>query len=59
MSAGLYTMLITKEALITHTFTLGGWYAAFPVGTAFLFSFIHGAFASNFLTVLGLEPKKS
>jgi hypothetical protein len=59
LSAAAYTMLITKEALITNTFTLGGWYAALPVGTAFAFSFIHGAFASNFLSVLGLEPKKS
>lgn len=58
-SIGMYTMLFSNEALVTDTFTLGGWYAAFPVGAAFAFSFIHGAFASNFLSVLGLEPKKS
>jgi len=59
MSLGMYLMLFTNEALVTNTYTLGGWYAALPVGTAFAFSFIHGAFASNFLGVLGLEPKKS
>lgn len=59
MSLGAYALLFSNEALVTNTFTLGGWYAALPVGTAFAFSFIHGAFASNFLSVLGLEPKKS
>lgn len=59
MSLGAYFLLFANEALVTNTFTLGGWYAALPVGTAFAFSFLHGAFASNFLDVLGLEPKKS
>ncbi|MFT5698507.1 MAG: hypothetical protein ACI8ZB_001362 [Desulforhopalus sp.] len=59
LSLGAYGLLFTNEALVTNTFTLGGWYAALPVGAAFAFSFIHGAFASNFLSVLGLEPKKS
>lgn len=59
LSLGAYSLLLSKEALVTNTYTLGGWYAALPVGTAFAFSFIHGAFASNFLSVLGLEPKKS
>lgn len=58
-SLGMYTFLFSNEALVTNTFTLGGWHAVFPVGAAFAFSFIHGAFASNFLSVLGLEPKKS
>ena len=59
MSLGAYGLLLSNMKLVTDTFTLGGWYAALPVGTAFLFSFVHGAFASNFLSVLGLEPKKS
>lgn len=59
MSLGAYLLLFSNEALVTNTYTLGGWYAALPVGTAFAFSFMHGAFASNFLDVLGLEPKKS
>lgn len=59
LSLGAYSLLLSNEALITNTFTLGGWYAALPVGTAFAFSFIHGAFASNLLSVFGLEPKKA
>jgi hypothetical protein len=30
----------------------------YPVGAAFFFSFIHGAFASNLLSSIGLEAKK-
>ena len=59
LSLGAYLYLFSNEALVTNTYTLGGWYAALPVGTAFAFSFMHGAFASNLLSVLGLEPKKS
>ena len=58
ISISAYVLLFQNEKLITETFTMGGWYAVFPVGTAFLFSFVHGAFASNLLTVLGLEAKK-
>jgi len=58
MSAAAYLFLFSNETLVTQTFTLGGWHAAFPVMTAFLFSFVHGAFASNLLSVIGLEAKK-
>ncbi|SDO64195.1 hypothetical protein [Desulforhopalus singaporensis] len=58
ISASAYYLLFSNEALVTNTYTLGGWHALFPVLTAFFFSFIHGAFASNFLSVLGLEAKK-
>ena len=53
-----YLLLFKNESLVTNTFTMGGWHAVFPVGAAFFFSFIHGAFASNLLSVLGLEAKK-
>ncbi len=59
MSLGAYALLLSNMKIVTDTFTLGGWYGALPVGTAFLFSFVHGAFASNLLSVLGLEPKKA
>lgn len=58
MSVAAYLFLFANESMVTQTFTLGGWYAAFPVLTAFFFSFVHGAFASNLLSVLGLEAKK-
>lgn len=58
ISLSAYILLFRNETLVTHTFTMGGWHAVFPVGAAFFFSFIHGAFAGNLLSVLGLEAKK-
>jgi hypothetical protein len=58
ISATSYFYLMSHQGLVTDTFTKGGWYAAFPILAAFFFSFIHGAFASNFLSVLGIEAKK-
>ncbi|HCC54192.1 MAG TPA: hypothetical protein DEQ20_04590 [Desulfobulbaceae bacterium] len=53
-----YILLFTNEKLVTDIFTMGGWRWMYPVGAAFFFSFIHGAFASNLLSALGLEAKK-
>ncbi|HSH12597.1 MAG TPA: hypothetical protein VLA15_02575 [Desulfurivibrionaceae bacterium] len=50
--------LFSNEALVTDVFTRGGVYAIWPLATVMFFSFIHGAFGSNLLTVLGLEAKK-
>ncbi|MBU0965696.1 MAG: hypothetical protein KKA54_04870 [Proteobacteria bacterium] len=58
ISISCYVLLFGNEKLVTETFTRGGIYTLLPVGAAFLFSFIHGAFASNLLSVLGLEAKK-
>lgn len=58
VSLSAYVLLFSNESLVTETFTKGGVYTLFPVGAAFLFSFVHGAFASNLLSVLGLEAKK-
>lgn len=58
ISISLYAVLLMNESKVTELFTNGGWYAILPVGSAFLFSFIHGAFASNLLSALGIEAKK-
>jgi hypothetical protein len=58
ISLSAYYMLFTNEKLVTEIFTMGGWRWVYPVGAAFFFSFIHGAFASNLLSTLGLEAKK-
>jgi hypothetical protein len=50
--------LFSNEELVTDVFTRGGVYAIWPLATVMFFSFIHGAFGSNLLTVLGLEAKK-
>ena len=58
VSLTAYLVLFTRQDQVTGLFTMGGWYALFPVGTALFFSFVHGAFASNLLNVLNLEAKK-
>jgi hypothetical protein len=58
MSIGLYVALFRYQGWVTDTFTKGGIYTAWPILTAFVFSFIHGAFASNLLSFLGIEAKK-
>ena len=58
ISLSAYVILFKNERLVTETFTMGGWSTVYPVATAFFFSFIHGAFASNLLSVLNLEAKK-
>jgi hypothetical protein len=59
ISISSYVLLFSNEEWVTDTFTKGGYYAVFPIITAFWFSFMHGAFGSNLLSVLGLEAKKS
>ena len=53
-----YFALMKNQGWVSEEFTMGGWHAAYPVITAIIFSFIHGAFASNMLSVLGIEAKK-
>ncbi len=58
ISISAYILLFSNEKLITEIFTMGGWRWVYPVGAAFFFSFIHGTFASNLLSSLGIEAKK-
>jgi hypothetical protein len=58
-TVGLYTALFANEAAVTDLYTRGSFYAALPVLTAFAFSIVHGAFASQCLEALGITAKKS
>lgn len=58
LSIGCYVGLFSNKAIVMDYFTRGGKYAGLVILTAFVFSFIHGAFASNTLEVLGLEAAK-
>ncbi len=58
LSLAGYLALMKNQGWVSEEFTMGGWHAAYPVVTAIIFSFIHGAFASNLLSVLGIEAKK-
>ena len=53
-----YIALVSNQELVMDKFTMGGWYTVLPVGAALAFSFIHGAFSSDLLSVLGLAAKK-
>jgi len=57
ISIASYLVLFKNSTLVMDQFTRGGAYAALPVITAFFFSFMHGAFASNVLDVIGLQAK--
>ena len=58
VSIVMYGLLLSKQDLINSTFAKGSWYALLPIITAFLFSFVHGAFTGHFWTVLGIEAAK-
>jgi nucleotide-binding universal stress UspA family protein len=57
-AAGLYAAVFLNSGTIMRYFTRGGWYAALPIATVFIFSFVHGAFASNVWSLLGIEATK-
>jgi hypothetical protein len=58
LSIALYAVLLTNQDLVNSTFGKGGMYALLPIVTAFVFSFIHGAFTGDFWTVLGIEAAR-
>lgn len=58
LSIASYIFLFMNAEFVMENFTRGGTSAALPVATALYFSFLHGAFASNVLDVLGIEAKK-
>jgi hypothetical protein len=58
VSVVLYSILLTKQDVVTSYFGKGGLYAILPIATALIFSIIHGSFTGNFWTVLGIEASK-
>ncbi len=59
VSIASYIYFFTNLDLVTDYYTRGGYYAMFPILTAFYFSFVHGTFASSVISILGLQPAKS
>jgi len=55
VTAILYAAVFAKADMVLQLFTRGGLYAALPIASVFVFSFAHGAFASNLWSVLGIE----
>ncbi len=58
ISAALYAAVFTNAGYVAEVFSRGGYYAALPIATVFVFSFAHGIFASNLWSVLGIEAVK-
>lgn len=58
VSLALYAAVFMNAGAVMQLFTKGGIYAALPIVTVFVFSFAHGAFASNFWSLLGIEAMK-
>jgi hypothetical protein len=58
MSAVLCAAAFMHADTLTQTFSRGGWYAALPIASVLVFSFVHGAFANNLWTALGIEALK-
>lgn len=58
VSAGLYILLYFYEREILASFTrTDGFYPLLPVVAAFLFSFVHGAFAGYCWEALGVTAR--
>lgn len=59
-TAALYAAVFTNTGSIMGYFTRGGWYAALPLATVFVFSFVHGAFSHHVWEMLGIQaPRKT
>lgn len=58
LSIGAYALVFANADTVTHYFTQGKWYAALPIITVFIFSYLHGSFANYALSAVGLEAKK-
>ena len=53
-----YVLIFKNQETVTDLTTKSGYFIMLPIVAAFYFSFIHGAFASTTLSVLGIEAKK-
>jgi hypothetical protein len=58
LTAVLYAAVFLNGGTVMNFFTRGGWYAALPITTVFIFSFAHGAFANYLWSALGIEAGK-
>jgi hypothetical protein len=58
LSIALYAALFTNETYVREVWAKGGVHVILPIATVFVFSFIHGSFANNLMSSLGIEAKK-
>ncbi|GAB6124719.1 hypothetical protein [Humidesulfovibrio idahonensis] len=57
VSAAMFTLAFQHADAFTELCARGGMYAAMPIGAVLLVSYVHGGFASNLWTALGITAK--
>lgn len=57
-SAALFGTIFHFANPITELFSRGGMYAALPIATVFAVSYVHGGFAANLWSALGIEARR-
>lgn len=57
-SAAIYGAVFQFASPITEMFSRGGFYAAMPIASVFLVSYVHGSFASHMWTALGINARQ-
>lgn len=57
-TAALYAAVFLNADTVMHYFTRGGWFAALPVATVFLISYVHGTFSHNVWEVMGIRAPR-
>lgn len=58
LSAALYAGVFAFADTIAAHFAQGSYWAAGPIATVFLFSYIHGEFTGSLWSVLGIEATR-
>ena len=58
LSAAFCAAAFSRSDTIAQVCSRGGWYAALPIATVMVFSFVHGTFAHNLWSALGIEAFK-
>lgn len=56
-SAAVYAGAFHDSNAFVDLCSRGGFYTALPIATVFLVSYVHGGFASNLWTALGINAK--
>lgn len=58
LAAACYAVVFTHTETVMQYYTRGGVFAALPIATVLLFSFVHGSFAHSLWSLLGIEAMK-
>jgi len=56
-SAAVYGAMFQNASAFAEMCARGGLYSAMPIAAVFLVSYVHGGFASNLWTALGINAK--